>query len=53
MTLISQLLLTTTLLTSALARKYFVKDEFVPITVKPLTPGGNSYDNKLYLYPID
>lgn len=53
MTLITRIFLITTLLTSTFARKYYQKDEPVPISVKPLTPGGNSYDNKLYLYPID
>jgi len=47
------LFLLSTIITSSFARKFFSNDEPVPITVKPLTPGGNSFDNKLYLYPIN
>lgn len=53
MKLITNTILITSLLSTSLARKYYQRDEPVPITVKPLTPGGNSFDDKLYLYPVD
>lgn len=33
--------------------KVYHDGDSLPIRVKPLTFGGNSYDEKLYLYPVD
>ncbi|CCH46191.1 Transmembrane protein [Wickerhamomyces ciferrii] len=51
--IISKILAFTLALQITNAKNLYLKDESVPISVKPLTPGGNSHDDKLYLYPID